>query len=200
MDVSSEKAQESLTVVQATTKTTTKSLAATYASPALILWGIITVLAFLGSHLLIVLDLHKWLWHLWVSLTAIGSITTFLICWRQYSRGVPIKNPALARAGWRDLAFWLLLFVYLGIWLRLVNHWHGLQLSAFICTVVMFAYVVMGLYEPGSKFMIWLGLSVTALTLIGYYLIPHDYYCLWMAPACGGALLGTGLYLRFRYK
>ena len=200
MDISSEKAQESLTEVEVTTKITTKSLAAAYAGPILILWGVVMVLGFLGTHLLSSPELEKWIWYLWMSLVAIGSITTFLICWRQYSKGVPIKNPALAKAGWRDFAFWLLLFVYLGIWLRLVNHWQGVQLNAFVCTVIMFAYVMMGLYETGARFMLWLGLGATALTLIGYFLIPWDYYCLWMAPAFGGSLLGTGVYLRYRYK
>ena len=200
MEISSEKAQESLTEIQATTRTVTKSLGAAYASSILILWGVIIVLGFLGTHLLISPELERWIWYLWMSLVGMGSISTFLICWRQYKKGVPIKNPALAKAGWRDLTFWLLLFAYLGIWLRLVNHWEGVQFNAFICTVIMFAYVMMGLYEPGARFLLWLGLGATALILIGYYLIPRDYYYLWMAPAFGGALLGTGVYLRYRYK
>lgn len=73
-------------------------------------------------------------------------------------------------------------------------------MNAFICTVIMFTYVVSGLYETGAKFMLWLGLAGTAITLIGFYIIPASYYCLWMAPAFGGALFGTGLYLKLMWR
>lgn len=53
-----------------------------------------------------------------------------------------------------------------------------MQLNAVFSTVAMFGYIVIGLWFS-SYFMVWLGLAVTATTLIGFYFLPY-YYCLWM--------------------
>jgi hypothetical protein len=63
----------------------------------------------------------------------------------------------------------------------------------------MFAYVVMGLWF-GSWLMVILGIVVTCFTLVGFHLIPVGYYCLWMAVTAGGGLLGTGLYMKLRWR
>ncbi|MHC4527109.1 MAG: hypothetical protein ACYS29_04455, partial [Planctomycetota bacterium] len=84
-------------------------------------------------------------------------------------------------------------------WLSFLRPFNGLQMNAFLCTAIMFAYVVTGLWY-GSYHMVWLGLAVTCSTLIGFYLIPPKYYCLWMAPMAGGALFGAGLYFRLRWR
>lgn len=60
----------------------------------------------------------------------------------------------------------------------------------------MFAYVVMGLWT--DRFLMWLGLFVTATALAGYFLV-NPYFCLWMAVTGGGALMVTGLYIRHRW-
>jgi hypothetical protein len=61
----------------------------------------------------------------------------------------------------------------------------------------MFAYVVTGLWL--EHFMVWLGLVVTALTVIGLFLLP-SYFYIWMAVVGGGTLAGTGLFIRNRWK
>ena len=99
---------------------------------------------------------------------------------------------------WRIGGLWGALLIYIFIWLRLLSPVNGMQVNAFICTACMFAYIVIGLWFE-SYFMIVLGLAVTAATLIGFYLLA-GYYCLWMAFAGGGALLGTGLYIRVRWR
>jgi hypothetical protein len=62
----------------------------------------------------------------------------------------------------------------------------------------MFAYVVIGLWFE-SWFLAVLGILVTVLTMAGYAWWPA-YYCLWMAVTGGGALFGSGLYLRLRWR
>lgn len=200
MDVSQDNAKQVLTEIKKFSDITSKSIAANFASTILMMWGLICVIGFLGSHILVQRELYQWIWLFWTTLSIIGFFLTFLFCWRKCRQGNPIKNPALIRQWWRDMFFWLLMFVYIGIWMSIIKHWDGVQLNAFLCTAIMFAYVISGLYEPGYRFMTWLGMVGTALTLVGFYLIPRGYYCLWMAFAFGGALFITGLYLRLRWK
>jgi hypothetical protein len=103
--------------------------------------------------------------------------------------------------GWRLFWFWLFLFVYADIWLAVLWPWQAQQLGMFFVTVVMFAYVVMGLWLE-MPFLMWLGLAVTGLAGAGYLLsfIAHGYLDLWLGAACGSALLAAGLYLTLRWR
>ena len=194
MNVSNEEARNSLDQIQAVASRTRKTIAASYASPLLILWGLICITAYLGTHFFL-----AWAWHIWMGLDAIGIIGTFLICWQQFRSGNPTKVPASEKIGCRIFWFWTLLGVYILIWLNLLAPVNGLQMNAFIVAAVMFAYIVIGLWFA-CYFMVWLGLAVTCTTLLGFYVIGPNYYCLWMAATAGGALLGTGLYIRFRWR
>lgn len=194
MNVSDEEARNSLEQVQAVANRTRKTIAASYDSGLLIIWGAVWVAAFLGTHFFL-----AWVWYIWMVLGGIGTIATFLVCWNQFRSANPVKIPAAENIGWRIFWFWSLLFIYMFIWLSILRPHHGIQLNAFICTAIMFAYVVSGLWFK-SYHMLWLGIVVTCITLVGFYLIPPGYYCLWMAAMGGGALLTTGLYLRLRWK
>ena len=194
MDISDEDARNSLDEIQAVASRTRKTIAASYDSGLLIMWGLIWSTAFIGTHFFL-----SWAWPIWMGLCGIGSIATFWVGWRQFRLANPIKLPAAEKIGWRISWFWGLLFVYIFIWLSILNPRHGIQVNAFLCTVIMFAYVVTGLWSK-SSYMLWLGLAVTCITLIGFYLIPQGYYCLWMAAMAGGALWGTGLYIRLRWR
>ena len=194
MDISKQEAQDSLEQIQTVVNHTRKTIAASYDSVLLIMWGLIWILGFLGTHFFL-----EWVWLIWMGLSGIGCIATLVFSWRQFRSANPIKVPATEKIGWRIFWFWSLLFVYMFVWLSILKPRHGIQLSAFMCTAVMFAYVVTGLWFR-SYHMLWLGLAVTCTTLVGFYLIPPGYYCLWMAPTGGGAILGTGLYTRFFWK
>ena len=194
MNISEQDAQDSLNQIQTVSVRTRKTVIASYDSPVLILWGAIWVIAFTGTHFFL-----TWVWHIWMALGTAGVIATFLICWRQSHSASPTKISADKKLAWRMFWFWTLLFVYIFIWLSILRPYSGIQLNAFICTAIMFAYVVMGLWLA-SYYILWLGVAVTCTTLIGLHLIPPNYYCLWMALTAGGALLGTGLYLRFRWR
>ena len=193
MDVSQENAEQSLALVEGTITQTRKSIHCSYTSPILMLWGAIWVVGFLADHWYL-----GWTYYTGWILNAVGIAGTISI-----SRSWPIKEsaetPLSQRFGWRVFALWISLFVYGFIWLNLLAPFSGLQLNAFMTTAVMFVYVVMGLWFA-MYFIIWLGLSVTAITLVGFYLIPSDYYSLWMAVMAGGALLGTGIYIRVRWR
>ncbi len=194
MSMSNEKAAESLAAVEDTISRTRKAIASTYESPFLIVWGVVWVSGFLGTHFFL-----QWVNWIWGFLCTVGTAATVVICWRQFRVWAPTKSSGERRIGLRTSLFWPLFFLYAFVWLSIMEPHSGIQMNAFLCTAVMFAYVVIGLWFD-SWIMVFLGLGVTASTLAGLYLISPAYYCLWMAFAGGGPLLVTGLYLGLRWK
>ncbi len=192
MNVSQEEAQVSLSAVRDTTVRTHKAIASAYANPLLILWGMLWIIAYTTTHFYL-----YYAFHIFTAMAAVGGLGTAIIVWVFHSKG-PIQETSSPRLGRRIAIFWILLCVYIPIWLFLLAPFSGLQCNAFICTASMFAYIVMGLWFD-SRFMIILGLALTAATLVGFYIL-RDFYCLWMAFVGGGALLGTGLYIRLRWR
>ena len=192
MNVSYENAKESLTVIETVTVQTRKAVASAYAAPFLILWGAIWVVSFVLVHFF-----RHWAGYIFNTFNTIGAITTLLICLRWRAKAAT-KSPTSQKLTWRILGFWALLGVYIWLWLWLLAPARGIQVCIFIATAAMFGYVVMGLWF-GSYFILYLGLGVTAITFFGYYVIP-TYFFLWMAVMAGGLLLGTGLYIRIRWR
>ncbi|MHC4159715.1 MAG: hypothetical protein ACYSSO_11635 [Planctomycetota bacterium] len=194
MDISEQEAQDSLEQIQAVTTRTRKTIAAGYDSAVLMMWGLIGILGFLGTHFFL-----RRAWPIWMGLSGIGMIVTFVVSWRQFRSSNPVKVPAAEKIGWRIFLFWTLVLVYLFIWLSILRPRNGIQINAFMCTTIMFAYVVIGLWFK-CYYMVWLGIAVTCTTLVGFFLIPKAYYCLWMAATAGGAIFGTGLYIKLFWK
>jgi hypothetical protein len=71
------------------------------------------------------------------------------------------------------------------------------KLTAYFSIVPMFAFVLFGLWI--GRFLVWIGLVVTALILLGYYFLP-GYFYLWMAMTGGGTLLLSGIFIRKFWK
>ena len=193
MNLSTKDAQDSLSEIKNITLQTQRSIIATYSNPYLILWGLIWMVAFSLTQFF-----HRFSGEIWMVFGGVGTVITLLICWRQTRSGSPFKVADAAKFRGRILGFWLLLGLFTFMWLMLLKPIQGVQMGAFICRVVMFAYVVKGIWFE-SNFLIYLGLVVTALTLAGYYLL-EQYFSLWMAPTGGGALLVSGLYIRLRWR
>jgi hypothetical protein len=191
MNVSNEEAQASLASANDTMLRTRKAIAATYSSPLLILWGLLWAAAFAATQFYV--EYASWIFGI---MAAIGLIGSFPV-WFQVKRRLPVREPAEKNLNWRMGGLWGLLFVYITIWSSIIHPAGGMQFNAFIVTAIMFSYIVIGLWYT-AYFMVWLGLAVTAVTLVGFFFLAH-YYCLWMAVTAGGLLLGTGLYLRLRW-
>jgi MFS family permease len=191
MNVSNEEAQASLASASKTMIRTRKAIAVAYSSPLLIIWGPFLAAAYIATHFY-----PKYAAPIFWTMAVIGTLSSFVI-WPRIKRNLPVRAPVEERLNWRIGGLWWSLFLYVFIWMSILWPVNGMQINAFILTAVMFGYIVIGLWLA-AYFMVWLGLAVTATTLVGFYLLT-PYYCLWMAVTAGGALLGTGLYLRLRW-
>jgi len=181
MNVSRGEAKQALEDVEQTMKTASRRWDGDDAFPHLMLWGAIWFIYPMWVQL--------WPRTLYIPmlLFPLGGIASWLI--GTHSRR-PVKNT-------KDKRFMLIGFIlwfFACIWAVLLKPESPEQIYAFGCTVAMFAYVVAGFWW-GRVFIV-LGLAVTVFTLVGYYLLPGIFW-LWMAFMGGGALMGSGLYLKF---
>jgi hypothetical protein len=184
MDVSAQEAQASLGLIEDAQAKWRKAIGASYASGLLILWGAVWIIGYvslyfsneMGGYAFMVLDV-------------VGIAGTVLI-----ARRWPIKGPEAKATSWSLTGLWLILALYAVIWMALFRPANGKEVGVFLCTLCMFGYVVIGLWFR-SPFMIGLGLAVTGLALGGFYLLS-PYFYLWVALTGGGAVLGTGFYIR----
>ena len=192
MNISKEDAQASLSAIQDTRIQARKAIASSYANPSLIMWGLLWIAAFITTHFYV-----TYAFYIFMTMAVIGGIGTAVII-KVFQSKSPVKGTSTRKVHWRITALWIFLCLYVVIWLFLLSPFNGIQCNAFICTAAMFANIVIGLWFE-NRFMIVLALAVTAATLVGFYLL-RDYYCLWMALVGGGALLGTGLYIRLRWR
>lgn len=192
MNVSHEDAQASLSASQSVMDQTHKAIASAYTNPLLMLWGLLWITAFTVTHFYV-----HYAYYIFIAMSVIGGVGTAVIIGIFRSKA-PVKDKSSPKFDKRVTALWIFLCIYIIIWLFLFAPFTGLQCNALICTAVMFAYIVMGLWF-NNRFMIVLGLTVTAGTLVGFYLL-REYYCLWMALVGGGAIFGTGLYIRLRWR
>jgi hypothetical protein len=189
MNEQQNQAQAALDLIRETQNRLHKAIAEGYTSGLLILWGTIWLVGFLSLHTLggprggLVFSI----------LDGIGLLATVFII-RQAPHKKAIRSPQDAKLLGPVWGLWIALALYGAVWLFLMKPQTGLQIGVFLCTLSMFAYVVMGLWFK-STFMVWLGLGVTAVTLTGYYFLPAYFY-LWMAIVGSSTLIGTGLYIR----
>jgi len=193
MNVSQDDARASLSTIRDARIQTQRAAISTYASPMMILWGTLWIIAFIATHLYIEHGQH-----IFTAMNVVGIAVSAIIFYQLFHSKPPFREDPSERLGWRIAALWILLYVYVIIWLFLLAPFSGMQCNAFISTAGMFACVVMGLWFK-STFMIVLGLVMTGVTLVGFYLLTSC-YCLWMAMMGGGSLLGAGLYIRVRWR
>ena len=200
MNISKQEAQDSLNEIHSVIDQTRKAIAHGASSNILILWGVIWVIGYSGTQFF-----PKWGGLIWMPLVFIGAIGSWMLGSRRNRSAVRNAN------GGKIGAFWMVLFAYAGLWLMLLHPGHlprgtewasyqpldDRQIGAFLATVPMFAYVAGGLWF--GRFFVWLGAIVTALTVIGFFLLP-DWFNLWMAFTGGGSLIASGLFIRNCWK
>jgi len=198
MEVTRKQAEETLQEVDAVAQGVRGHVAYGVVGPILMVWGAVWMACFAVVHF--APRISGWAWLVGNALGIAGS----LYFGRFHPRARAVRSESARRVGWRVFWFWLFLFVYADIWLAVLWPWRGEQLGVFLVTLVMFAYVVMGLWLE-VRFLLWLGLLVTALAGGGYALslvapAVLGVLDLWLGAAGGGALLASGAYLALRWR
>lgn len=189
MNISPSEAEEALASIQAMMQKTRRAISSSGAYVFLIVWGVIWLLGFLGSQFLP----QEIGGYAWMVLDILGGILSAVLGIRM-GRGVRSSSPTTS--GKRIAVFWLLLFFYVSAAMAVSWPVDGKQIAMYIILFVMVGWMAMGLLL--SFFSIWPGLILTALTLIGYFLLPGLFY-LWMAILGGGGMIALGFYIRSRW-
>ena len=186
MSISKEEAQEALEMIQNISNRTKTSIA-NGGSDFMILWGIIWILGFTASQYI---D-GSIVGYIWMGLSSSGGIISFFLGRRM---GGQVKSPI----GRLISLFWMAIFIFTIIAVILViprNDYTAL--SMMIITMVMFGYTIMGLFT--NRFISFVGLFVTLMGLISYFVIPQ-YFGISMAVFGGGTLTLSGIYMQKKWK
>jgi hypothetical protein len=186
MNVSRDEAQKALSTIDEVMSQTRRDLGRGVFPYYMILWGAAWFLGYLLSYLLPV----EYLSWIWPAVTLPALLMSFLLSLR---RGEPVQSPMRRRIS----RVWLAIFGYGGLVLWIAEPTSGEQFSTLIVISIMLAYVVVGLMMQSAAF--WVGLIITAMSLIGYYLL-QPYYSLWIAFLGGGTLMVSGVYILRRWK
>jgi uncharacterized membrane protein YeaQ/YmgE (transglycosylase-associated protein family) len=152
------------------------------ASLMLIMWGVLTFAGYLASYLS-----PRNAGYGWVAVYVAGI-----------AGSVIISALNRARSGIRTFDFRMfaafLLFIAFGIFSSVwLGHFAPRQMGTFWPIYFMLFYTIAGLWV-GHAF-VAIGLSIIALTLIGYFLVGGA-FDLWMAFVNGGGLVLGGLWMR----
>jgi hypothetical protein len=184
--ISPREALDALESVREVERRTRRSISAGGGGKIMTLWGFAWFSGFLASHFLE----GSTLGWVWFTVNLVGGLATF---WVVSRLGRRVPDPVGARIG----GLWIVLGLYCALWIYLASPVTGLQIGALIACIAMFGYVIMGLWL--DRTFLWIGLSVTLLTVIGYEKLPH-LFGLWMAFVGGGALIGAGLRIQRRWR
>jgi hypothetical protein len=95
----------------------------------------------------------------------------------------------------RILAAFLLFFGFGVLATSVLGHFGPRAMGAFWPIYFMLFYCLAGLWF-GWAFLA-IGLSIVALTLVGYFLVSGSMFLLWMAAVNGGGLILSGFWMRW---
>ena len=189
MNITPTEAEQALDAIQTMVRKTQKAISNSGAYNFLIVWGFVWLFGFLASHFIS----GTLIGYIWMGLDILGGLVSAVIGIRM---GHNVRSPAGLASGKRIAWFWLLLFVYCFALILVASPVDGKQMAMIIILFVMIGWVAMGLLLSVASIK-W-GLGITALALIGYFLLP-DFFYLWMAVLGGGSMIGLGFYIRSRW-
>jgi hypothetical protein len=189
MNISPDEAEEALAAIQAVTKKTRHSIASSGAYIFLIVTGIVWLVGYLSTQFLTGVIVA----YIWTGVSVLGSAVAILLGTRMGRR---VRSPSFNASAKRASLFWLLLVFYGIAAIAIARPADGKQVTMFVILFIMIGQLAMGLLLSFSS--VWWALPITALALIGYFLLPGIFY-LWMGVLGGGGMIGLGLYIRLRW-
>ncbi len=189
MNISPTEAEEALAAIQRTMQKTRHSIASSGAYVFLIVTGIVWLVGFLSTQFLS----GEIVAYIWIGMSALGSALSILLGTR---RGRRVRSPSVNASAKRAGIFWLLLVFYGIATVAIARPTDGKQVTMFVILFVMIGQLAMGLLLSFSS--VWWALPITALALVGYFLLPGIFY-LWMGVLGGGGMIALALYIRSRW-
>lgn len=189
MNISPDEAKEELTAIQNITQKTRHSLASSGAYTFLIITGIIWMVGFLSTQFLA----GKIVVYIWIGTSVLGSA---LSVWLGTRMGSRFRGPSTTIYAKRIGIFWLLLVFYGVAVITIAHPTDGKQVTMLVILFIMIGQLAMGLLLSFSS--TWWALPITALALVGYFVVPGFFY-LWMAVLGGGGMIALAIYIRSRW-
>lgn len=150
-------------------------------TPYFIVWGLVWFVAYSMSHFL-----PSKQGSIWLVLDMLGASASFWIARRN-------QRQHGHRDDWRWLAVGATLCAFIIFTFQILTPHSSKQIASYIPLLFGTIYVVVGIWY-GPRLIV-AGVAIMGLSLIGYFWID-TYFNLWMAVLGGGALVGTGLWLR----
>ncbi|HTX91865.1 MAG TPA: hypothetical protein VMC09_11690 [Anaerolineales bacterium] len=189
MNISPTEAEEALAAIQTMAQKTRKSIASGGTYITLIITGLVWLIGFLSTQFLPVGIVA----YIWGGLSLTGTIAGIVLGSRMGNR---VRSPSTAPMIRRVGLFWLLLAFFALAVIAVARPADGKQATLLVILFLMLGQMAMGLLFSFSS--VWWTLPITALALVGYFLLPGIFY-LWMAILGGGGMIALGLYIRLRW-
>ena len=189
MNISPNEAEEALADIKRMSQKTRQSIAGSGAHIFLITTGVVWLVGFVATQFLSGPIVPT----IWIVMSLIGSAVAVILGTR-LSRRVrsPSANPTAKRAAF----FWLILILYCIAIIAVTKPADPKQVTTIIIMFAMLGQLAMGLLVSFAY--TWWALPITALALVGYFLVP-DYFYLWMGLLVGGSMVALGLIIRLRW-
>ena len=189
MNISPVEAEEALDAIRTVVQKTRRAISDSGAYAFLIVWGFVWLFGFLNSHFMP----NNIAGYIWMGLDILGGLISAVIGARMNRN---VRSPSSVDSGKRIAWFWMLLFLYCTAAIAVAWPIDGKKLAMFIIFFVIIGWMAMGLLLSFTS--IWLGLVITALALISYFLFPDIFYLL-MAFLGGGGMIASGVYIRVKW-
>jgi hypothetical protein len=189
MNISPTEAEEALGAIKRITQKTRHSIASSGAYIFLVITGIIWLVGFLSTQFLS----GAIVGYIWTGMSILGVVLSIPLGIRMGGR---VRGPSTAASAKRAGIFWFFLILYGIATIAIARPTDGKQATMFIILFIMIGQLAMGLLVSFSS--VWWTLPITALALVGYFLLPGIFY-LWMGVLGGGGMIALGLYIRWRW-
>ena len=189
MNISPSEAEQALQAIQSMMDKTKKAVANSGAYNFLIVWGTVWLLGFLANHFFA----GDTAGYIWMVLDILGGASSIILGIRLSRK---IRSPSGLASGKRIGWFWLILFLFCFSLILVASPVDSKQMAMMIVLFVMLGWIAMSLLLSAAS--VWWGLAITALALIGYFILP-DIFFLWMAFLGGGGMILLGFYIRKKW-
>jgi hypothetical protein len=184
MNITPEEAQSALDDIQYATKVARNVF--NIWSYHMLIWGIVWTIGFLASQLR-----PQWINMIWIVMVVCGIMGSAIIGTIQGRRVRLVPGSRAAFVSARLGIFYGVLYCFTILWM-IIFPLTPAQVSMLWITITMFGYIVGGIWGQQSLY-IGLGVGVTLMSVVGYYLLPH-YFWLWSAAFAGLPLVVVSIY------